>query len=126
MTIALGLLLLMVGAVYALGKGWLVWTVSRDPMRGAGVPLIDFVLLGPVPLAGGAHLLLSGLGRLPHPDFGIYLWIGLFALFAAVFALFHRLGEPHRTLLIPDSRREARPGGGSAPRESHKAKDLPR
>lgn len=79
-------------------KACVIWSVSRNPNHGGGVPTLDFILFHPIFLAVGITVLLKSLDYNPIPFFGLAIYASLLALSIFVHWLFERLGREHREL----------------------------
>ena len=91
-----GIIVLVIGLLWAAFKGYVVWDIAHDVYNGGGAPTLDFPVICPIPLAIGASLVLSALGKHPFPGFGFMAYICLAAVFGFLLWLFDRLGEPER------------------------------
>jgi len=93
---AVGIIFIVVGLLWAAFKGYVVWDIAHDIYNGGGAPTLDFPIFCPIPLAIGSSIVLTALGSLPFRGFGFVLYVGLAIVFGFLLWLFGRLGEPER------------------------------
>jgi hypothetical protein len=108
-----GVALLVLGVLWSAFKGWVVWDIAHDLFNGGGAPTLDFPVVCPIPLAGGAGLVAWALDATPFPGFGFAVYVGLAACFGFLLRYFYRVGEPERLRQLEAVRRQP-PSGGPA------------
>ena len=93
---AFGIILLVVGLIVAVFKGYVVWDIAHNSYNGGGAPTLDFPIFYPIPLALGTSLVFKAHGGSPFPGFGFAIYAGLAVAFGFLLWLFDRLGKPER------------------------------
>lgn len=93
---AAGIIVFVLGLLWAAIKSYVVWDCARDVYNGGGAPVLDFPVICPIPLAVGLSWMLRAQDWLPFPGFGFAAYVGLAAIFGFVLWLFYRLGKPER------------------------------
>jgi hypothetical protein len=91
-----GIVLVVVGVLWSVFKGYVVWDAAHEVEQGASAPTIDFPIICPIPLAVGTSLLLRARHSLPFPGFGFAFYALLAGLFGSLLWFFDRLGERER------------------------------
>lgn len=91
-----GIIIIVVGLLWAVLKGYVVYDAARDIYSGGGTPTFDFPVICSIPLAIGVSCLLSANDHLPFRGFGFTLYLALAVAFSLLLWLFVRLGKPER------------------------------
>jgi len=91
-----GIFVSALGLFYAVFKYSVIRYAARDIYNGGGVPIMDFVVIVPVFLAGGLSLLLKQANHYPFTDFGVLVYVGLAVVFYLIIKLEYHLGKSER------------------------------